>query len=148
MQYGTVRGRVNTAARLLATDVESDVNQAFIVVSVLEDVSLHHLLLHGLLLTLHGAAVGVASVVEAERTTAVSVALELLDRGSSVLLTAEENDTGSTRAAVRLVLDLSLLDVADGDEELDQILVAGTPWQLWRRVSKVVRGEVGRYSRS
>lgn len=96
------------------------------------DDDLHHLLLHRLLLlALHGATtVGVASVVEAEGTATVGVALELLDGSSGVLLAAEENDTSATRATVGLVLDLGLLNVADGNEELDKILVAGAPWQL------------------
>lgn len=110
--------------------------------------NLHHLLLHRLLLALHGTAIGVASVVETERTTAVGVALELLNGGSSILLATEEDDTGAARATIWLVLDLSLLDVADGDEELDQILIAGAPWQLFVMLAGSSDVEMGGYSRS
>lgn len=80
-------------------------------------------------MTLHGSA-WVECIVETERTSTVRVALELLDGGLRVGLTAEANDTRATRAAVWLVLDLSAVDGTDGLEELDKVLVAGTPWQL------------------
>lgn len=88
-------------------------------------------------MALHGAAVRVLGVVETERTTTVGVALELLDGGLSIWLAAEAHDTRAAGATVWLVLDLSLLDSSDSLEELDQVLVAGAPWQL-ESVSAVI----------
>jgi hypothetical protein len=109
---------------------------------------LHDLILSqstSMLSTLHSFAVALVGVLyegETKRSTTVLVAGELgchwcqsLDsvrmgweltyRGFSVFLLLELNDTGSTRATVRLVLDLSALDLADSGEELDEVLVAG-----------------------
>jgi hypothetical protein len=60
----------------------------------------------------------------------VRIDRKLTNRGVSVLLLLELDDTSSTRAAVRLVLNLSALDLADSGEELDEILVTGWPWQV------------------
>lgn len=70
---------MSTSARFLTSNVEGGIDQVDDGIA-----GLHHLLLHRLLLALHGAAVGVSSIVKAERTTAVGIALELLDGGSSV----------------------------------------------------------------
>jgi hypothetical protein len=42
----------------------------------------------------------------------------------------EFNHTSATGAAVRLVLDLSTIDLTDRREQVDQILVTGRPGQL------------------
>lgn len=105
-----------------------------VVVSVAVEVqNLHHLLLDAArrFLTLHGAAVLVLGIVETQWTTTVRVALELLDSRLSIALVTELDHTCTTRAAVGLVLDLCALDAADRLEELDKVLVAGTPWQLY-----------------
>jgi type IV secretory pathway VirJ component len=83
-------------------------------------------------LDVHGGAglVGVLDVGEAEGTAAVHVLLELGDSRSCVVLGAELDDTGATRATVGLVLNLRALDLADGGEQLDQILVAGAPGKV------------------
>jgi hypothetical protein len=83
-------------------------------------------------LDVHGGAglVGVLDVGEAEGTAAVHVLLELGDRSGGVVLRTELDDTGATRATVGLVLNLRALDLADGSEELDQVLVAGAPGEV------------------
>jgi hypothetical protein len=84
-------------------------------------------------LNVHGGGaglVGVLNVGETEGTATVRVLLELGDGGSRVVLGSELDDTGTTRATVGLVLDFSTLDLADGGEELDQVLVAGAPGQV------------------
>jgi hypothetical protein len=48
--------------------------------------------------------------------------------GVRILL--ELDYTGAARATVRLVLNLSTLDLANGGEKLDKILVASRPWQV------------------
>ena len=95
--------------------------------------NLHHLLLQvATLLTLHhvAALTTVLDIGEAERTTTVLVACEFGDGSLGVRLRAELHNTRACRATVRLVLDLGALDLADGGEELNKILVAGAPWQL------------------
>ena len=79
--------------------------------------------------------VGVADVGKAEWTTAILVALELGDGLRSVLLRGELNNTSATGTTSRLVLDLCTLDLTDGGEELDEVVVAGAPREL-SRVSK------------
>ena len=56
--------------------------------------------------------------------------IRLTNRGLGIFLLLELNDTGSTRAAVGLILDLSALNFANGREELYKILVAGRPGQV------------------
>lgn len=94
--------------------------------------TLHHLSLQvaSRLLTLHGSAFWILGIIEAERATAVLVALEFLDRGLGVTGVGELDDTAASRAAIWLVLDLSTLDGSNGLEELNQIFVAGAPRQL------------------
>jgi hypothetical protein len=83
-------------------------------------------------LDVHGGAglVGVLHVRQAEGTAAVHVLLELGDSRSGVVLRAEFDHAGAARATVGLVLDLGTLDLADGGEQLDQILVAGAPGEV------------------
>jgi hypothetical protein len=45
-------------------------------------------------------------------------------------LLGELDDTGAAGATSRLILDLCTLDLADGDEELDEVLVACAPREL------------------
>ena len=67
----------------------------------------------------------VADVSELEWTTTILVTGELGDSSLGVVSGIELDDAGSTGATVALVLDLSLLDWANGGEEIDEILVAG-----------------------
>lgn len=67
---------------------------------------------------------------QAERATAVLVALELANSCVGSLGVVESDDSGTTGPATWLVLDLGLLDLADSREEFDQIVVAGGPRKL------------------
>ncbi len=68
---------------------------------------------------------------QTQRTTAVLVTLELGDGSVRGVGTVEPNDTGAARASTRLVLDLGLLNLADGGEEIDEIFVTRGPGELW-----------------
>ncbi len=72
----------------------------------------------------------ILDVVQAERATAVLVVLELGDRGLGGVGAVEADHAAAARPAARFVLNLGLLDLADGGEELDKILVACRPGQL------------------
>lgn len=48
----------------------------------------------------------------------------------SIWLLLELDNTGSTRAAVRLVLNLGAVDLANCSKKLNKILVAGGPRQV------------------
>lgn len=76
------------------------------------------------------ALVEVLDKAEVQGTTTVLVSLELGDGRLSSLRTIEANHAGSSRPATGLVLNLSLLNLADGGEELDQVVIAGRPWEL------------------
>lgn len=71
------------------------------------------------------ARLKVANIAQAKLAAAVLVALELGNRSIGGLGGVEANDTSTTRAAARLVLDLSLLDLSNCTEKFDQIFVAG-----------------------
>jgi hypothetical protein len=60
----------------------------------------------------------------------VNDGLRLTDSSAGIFYAAELDNTGSARATVGLVLDLSTLNLANSGEEFDQILVAGRPRQL------------------
>ena len=94
--------------------------------------TLHHLLLQVAALLIHHVATltAVLDEAEAERTTTVLVACELGDGGLGVRLRAKLDNACTCRATVWLVLDLGALDLPDGGEELDKVLVAGAPWKL------------------
>lgn len=72
----------------------------------------------------------VLDVAQAKRAAAVLIALELSDGSLGGVGVVEADHTAAARAAARLVLDLGLLDLADGGEELDQIVIAGGPGKL------------------
>ncbi len=83
--------------------------------------------------SIHGVTTArrdVLDIVEAERTTTVLVVLELGDRGLSGVRGVEADNAAASRPAARLVLNLGLLDLADGGEELDQVFVARRPGEL------------------
>lgn len=84
-------------------------------------------------LSLHGIATSWGLVLheaEAEWAATVLVSGKLRDSSLGVLNSVEANNSGSTGAPIWLVLNLSLLDLADSGEELDKVLVAGGPWKL------------------
>jgi hypothetical protein len=61
----------------------------------------------------------VLDVAQAKRTTAVLIGLKLGNGGFRRVRVVEADHTGAARSAARLVLDLGLLDFADGGEELN-----------------------------
>jgi hypothetical protein len=85
-------------------------------------------------LALHVAStlVEILDVGDAERTTAVVVALEFGDSSGCLLLAGHLDHAGAAGASVWLVLDLRLLDLTDCDEEFDEIIVARAPRELLR----------------
>lgn len=72
----------------------------------------------------------ILDVAQAERATAILIALELRNGGLRSVGIVEANHTAAARPAARLVLDFGLFDFADGGEELDQVLVARGPREL------------------
>jgi hypothetical protein len=60
----------------------------------------------------------------------VSNQAQLTDSSAGIFCAAKFDDTGAARATIRLILDLSTFDLADGGEQFNQILVAGRPGQL------------------
>ena len=97
-------------------------------------------LLHDLVLSQAAVGVSVHDIVstliqvldkaQVERTATVLVTLELGDGRLSGVGTVEANHTSASGTATGLVLNLSLLNLSDGCEQLDQIIVAGRPGQL------------------
>lgn len=95
----------------------------------------------------HGISAALVQVLdeaEVQGTTTILITLELGDGGFGGFGSVESNDTRTTRPAARLVLDLSLLNLADCGEELHKIVVASRPRQLfqvsWRvRLVKILR---------
>jgi hypothetical protein len=57
-------------------------------------------------------------------STTILITGEFLDSGFGVLSRVEANNTSSTGSSIWFVLDFGLLDLSDGGEELDKILVA------------------------
>lgn len=72
----------------------------------------------------------IPDVAKPELTSAVLVALEFGNGRISSLGRVETDDTSASGAAARFVLNLRLLHISDGAEELDKILIARRPWQL------------------
>jgi hypothetical protein len=102
-----------------------------------EKLSLHHLILGetGGTLCVHGIVALLAwSLVldeaQAKRTATILVAAELVNGGLRIVCRVEADYTSAAGATVWLVLNLSLLNLADSGEQLDKILVASGPWQL------------------
>lgn len=97
---------------------------------------------HGRVLLLHRsfALANVADVRQSKGATAVLVVGELGDGRIGGLLGIEADDTRAARATVGLVLNLGLLDLADGLEQLNQVVVGSRPRKLCASVSLVLRG--------
>lgn len=99
--------------------------------------SLHDLVLRktnvGVRLHVVGAARRpVLDVAEAQGSVAVLVSLELGDGRLRRVRVFETDYARASGAAAGFVLDFSLLDLADGREQLDKIFVARRPRQLYR----------------
>lgn len=62
---------------------------------------------------------------QTEWTTTILISRELGDGGVGVLSRVEANNTSSAGASIWLVLDLGLLDFANGGEQLYEIFIAG-----------------------
>ncbi|KAJ2972028.1 hypothetical protein NUW58_g9269 [Xylaria curta] len=82
--------------------------------------------------TLHHLFLGKAS---AERSTSVLIALKLGNRRLGGLLAIKADNTGSSGTSTRLILNLGLVNFANGSEQLDKILIAGRPRKLEQMVS-------------
>jgi hypothetical protein len=66
----------------------------------------------------------ILDVAETQRPATVLIALELRDGRFGGLGAVKTDNAASLGSAARLVLDLGLLNLADGAEELDQVIVA------------------------
>lgn len=78
---------------------------------------------------------------QAERTASVLIAREFFNGGICILGRVKSNNTSTTGSAIRLILDLSLLDLANGGEQFNKILVASGPWELnFALVWKMITG--------
>lgn len=85
-------------------------------------------------------------VAEPELAATILVSLELGDSSIGGLGSIEAHDTGASGASARFVLDLGLLNLSNGPEEFDQVLVTGRPWKL-RKVSAVHADEMMIFAR-
>ncbi len=74
---------------------------------------------------------------QTKRATTVLVTRELFDSSLRVLSSVEANNASASGSAIGLVLDFGLLDLSDGGEELDQVLVACGPRKLLKRQQTV-----------
>lgn len=83
-----------------------------------------------------GARCDILDVTQAERAAAVLIALELGNGGLGRVGTVEADHTAAARPAAWLVLDLSLLNLTNGGEELNKIVVARRPGELGHTVSQ------------
>lgn len=87
--------------------------------------------------------IGIFDIGQTKGTATVLVAGELGNRGSGIVWRVEFDNTSATRASVGLVLNLGTFDLADGREELDEILVACGPGKLCR-LARVLQGKWGK----
>lgn len=83
---------------------------------------------HGFTAT--GLVVHIFDEAQVERASTVLISLKLGDGGLGSLSSVEFNHATTTRTAARLVLDLCLFNLADGGEELDEIVIASGPGEL------------------
>lgn len=98
-----------------------------------------YLPLHDLILS-QASGVGVHDVgasgglvldeAKAKRAAAVLVSRELGNGSIRVVDGVEADNTSAARTSIGLILNLSLLNLADRGEELNEILIAGRPRQL------------------
>lgn len=76
------------------------------------------------------ARLDVLDKAETKGPPSVLVALELCDGGLGRVGIVEADHSATTRSTAGLVLDLGLLDLADGGEQLDEVFIAGGPREL------------------
>jgi len=67
---------------------------------------------------------------EAKRSPSILIALELRDRCLSSVRAVKTHYTCTSRASTGLVLNLSLLNLTNGREQLDEVFIASGPWEL------------------
>lgn len=99
--------------------------------------SLHDLVLRKANVGIRLHAVGAAwrpvlDEAEAQGSVAVLVSLELGNGRLRRVRVVETDYTRASGAAAGFVLDFSLLDLADGREQLDKVFIASGPRQLHR----------------
>jgi hypothetical protein len=69
---------------------------------------------------------------QAQGTTTILISGEFLNGSVCILSRIESNNAGTTRSSIWFVLDFSLFDLADSSEQLDKVLVASRPWELFK----------------
>lgn len=67
---------------------------------------------------------------QSERPATILVTLKLGDGCVCRVCGIEADDAGATRTTTAFVLDLGLLDLSNGGEQFDEVLVTGGPGQL------------------
>lgn len=72
----------------------------------------------------------VLNEAKAKRSPSILVALELRDRCLGSVRAVKAHNTCTPRASTRLVLDLSLLNLTDGREQLNKVFIASGPREL------------------
>ena len=81
---------------------------------------------------IHGIATSTGSdvfdVAQPKRPYTILVALEFRDGRLSSTGVVETDDSRSSRSAAVLVLNFSLLDLANRCEQLDEVFIARRPW--------------------
>lgn len=110
---------------------------------------LHHLILRQPTMRFRfhrvpASLVQVLDEAQVEGTTTILVALELGDSCLGSLGSVESNNTRASRPAARLILNLSLLNLANGGKKLHKIVVASRPRQLFREKVKLEDVKSGR----
>jgi hypothetical protein len=83
-----------------------------------------------------GARRDILDVAQAERATAVLITLEFGDGGLGRVGTVEANHTTAARPTAWLVLDLGLLNLTNGGEEFNKIVIARRPGKLGHTVNQ------------
>ncbi|KAF7549799.1 hypothetical protein G7046_g8232 [Stylonectria norvegica] len=116
-------------------DAEANAGNPHVDTSIHSD--LHDLILGqaAVRIRVHGFASSLVQVLdktEVERAAAVLVTLKLGNRGLGSISSVESDHASASRATTGFVLDLGLFHLADGGEQLNQIVVASGPWQLFR----------------
>lgn len=77
-------------------------------------------------ISLHGIAAGLVQILdetEIERSAAVLISLELGDCSVRRVSRVKSDNSGAAGTADRLILDFSLLNLANGSKQLNQVFV-------------------------
>ena len=83
------------------------------------------------------AGLEVLDVAKSELTATVLISLELGYGSIGCLGSIKSDNTSSSGAAARFVLNFGLLNFTDRPEQFDQVLVASRPRELQERVSEL-----------